>query len=103
MALFTLFTKVHTAKIRPGMMDGANGKIFVIKPEERACKGMFIRNGGIKKNIPLVLVNDYDLHYSGNQVLDTVFKGTDPFHDTKNITHIATAITTPVTGGGEGI
>ena len=49
MALFTLFTKVHTAKIRPGMMDGANGKIFVIKPEERACKGMFIRNGGIKK------------------------------------------------------
>jgi len=103
MALFTLFTKVHTAKIRPGMMDGANGKIFVIKPEERACKGMFIRNGGIKKNIPLVLVNGDNLHYSSDQVLDTVFKLPGFFHNPKNVAHVTTAMTAPVTGGGEGI
>ena len=40
----------------------------------------------VLKNIPLVLVNDYDLHYS---VISTGYgiQKDRPFHDTKNITH----------------
>jgi len=79
-------------------MDRAHGTVLIIKPEEWTGKWSFIKDSCCGKNCPFVLVNGHNLLNSGDQVLDPIFKGSGLFHDAKYISHVATAVATPVTG-----
>lgn len=79
-------------------MDRTHGKAFIIKPEEWTGKWSFVKYSGRGKNFLFVLVNGYNLLNSGDQVLDTIFKWSALFRDTKNISHVTAAMATSVAG-----